>query len=79
MERPAPEADGWERLHGADAGQIRDRFRGCMLGGAVGDALGAPLEFLTAGEIAALDDAAVLDHSGSDEKPGRIVLVDGLT
>ena len=26
---------------------LLDRFRGCMLGGAVGDALGAPVEFLT--------------------------------
>ena len=26
---------------------IRERFQGCLLGGAVGDALGAPVEFLT--------------------------------
>jgi ADP-ribosyl-[dinitrogen reductase] hydrolase len=30
---------------------LRDRFRGCLLGLAVGDALGAPLEFLDAGKI----------------------------
>jgi len=30
---------------------VRDRFRGCMLGGAVGDALGAPVEFITRAEI----------------------------
>ena len=29
----------------------RDRFRGCLLGGAVGDALGAPVEFMTAAMI----------------------------
>lgn len=29
----------------------RDRFRGCLLGGAVGDALGAPVEFMSRGEI----------------------------
>ena len=29
----------------------RDRFRGCLLGGAVGDALGAPVEFMSHGEI----------------------------
>ena len=29
----------------------RDRFRGCLLGGAVGDALGAPVEFLSHSEI----------------------------
>ena len=28
-----------------------DRFRGCLLGGAVGDALGAPLEFMPLEEI----------------------------
>lgn len=30
---------------------VRGRFLGCVLGGAVGDALGAPLEFLTRAEI----------------------------
>ncbi len=39
--------------HGPTAGQsasfpdIRDRFQGCLLGGAVGDALGAPVEFMS--------------------------------
>jgi ADP-ribosylglycohydrolase len=28
-----------------------DAFLGCLLGGAVGDALGAPIEFLSLGEI----------------------------
>ena len=30
---------------------VLDRFRGCMLGGALGDALGYPVEFLSADEI----------------------------
>jgi ADP-ribosylglycohydrolase len=30
---------------------LRDRFLGCLLGGAVGDALGAPVEFLSRAEI----------------------------
>ncbi|MDQ3023642.1 MAG: ADP-ribosylglycohydrolase family protein, partial [bacterium] len=30
-----------------------DQFRGCLLGLACGDALGAPLEFLSAAEVAA--------------------------
>lgn len=30
---------------------LRDRFRGCLLGGAVGDALGAPVEFMRRREI----------------------------
>jgi len=32
-------------------GRIRSRFRGCLLGGAAGDALGAPVEFMSAREI----------------------------
>lgn len=31
--------------------QMLDRFRGCLLGGAIGDALGAPVEFSSAAEI----------------------------
>src|SRR5467141_3257031 len=31
--------------------RVRNRFRGCLLGGAVGDALGAPVEFLDLDEI----------------------------
>jgi ADP-ribosylglycohydrolase len=30
---------------------MRDRYRGCMLGGAIGDALGAGIEFLSMAEI----------------------------
>ena len=32
---------------------MQDRFRGCLLGGAVGDALGAPVEFMSRKEILA--------------------------
>ncbi|MGB8841599.1 MAG: ADP-ribosylglycohydrolase family protein [Aliidongia sp.] len=31
---------------------MQNRFRGCLLGGAVGDALGAPVEFMTSAGIA---------------------------
>ncbi len=31
--------------------QLQSRYRGCLLGGAVGDALGAPVEFMNASEI----------------------------
>lgn len=31
--------------------EIRNRFRGCLIGGAVGDALGAPVEFMAYQEI----------------------------
>jgi ADP-ribosylglycohydrolase len=34
-----------------DSPSLRDRFRGCLLGGALGDALGAPVEFMARGEI----------------------------
>ncbi len=33
--------------------EARDRYLGCLLGGAVGDALGAPLEFMSMAEIQA--------------------------
>jgi ADP-ribosylglycohydrolase len=38
----------WEGAH-----DVRGRFRGCLLGGAIGDALGAPVEFLRHAEIVA--------------------------
>ena len=31
--------------------QLSDRYAGCLLGGAVGDALGRPVEFMSIGEI----------------------------
>ncbi len=31
--------------------RMRNRFRGCLIGGAVGDALGAPVEFMSHGQI----------------------------
>lgn len=34
-----------------DATTVTDRFIGCLIGGAVGDALGAPIEFMTHQEI----------------------------
>jgi ADP-ribosylglycohydrolase len=47
-----------------------DRIRGCLLGGAAGDALGAPVEFMTGADIAARfgpDGVTALP-----EGPGRI-------
>jgi ADP-ribosylglycohydrolase len=38
---------------GADSPTLRERVRGCLLGGALGDALGAPIEFLSIAEIRA--------------------------
>lgn len=41
---------------------IRHRFRGCLLGGAVGDALGAPVEFMQRAEIEAHYGSACVDR-----------------
>lgn len=43
--RPSPSA--------GDSRRIRELYRGCLLGGAVGDALGAPVEFIRLPEIRA--------------------------
>jgi len=40
----------WNRKHQQQR-TIRGRFLGCLLGGAVGDALGAPVEFMSRAEI----------------------------
>ena len=34
-----------------DERTLRERFQGCLLGGAVGDALGAPVEFMRRKQI----------------------------
>ncbi len=39
------------KLPDEEKDRIRARFRGCLLGGAVGDALGAPVEFMSVSEI----------------------------
>lgn len=39
------------RWKSAPSDPLRDRYRGCLLGGAVGDALGAPVEFRSLAEI----------------------------
>lgn len=49
--RSGPDVHG-EGLAGANS-ILRQRFRGCLLGGAVGDALGAPVEFMTRAQILA--------------------------
>jgi len=44
--------------------RLLDRFRGCLVGLAVGDALGGPLEFMSAGEIVAQYGGPVRDMVG---------------
>ena len=55
--------------------QLQDRFRGCLLGLAVGDALGGPLEFMSAAEIAAQYGGPVRDMVGGGWlhlRPGEV-------
>jgi ADP-ribosylglycohydrolase len=52
---------------------LRSRFRGCLLGGAVGDALGAPVEFLDLDEILrAYGQQGIRDYAPAYGKLGAI-------
>ncbi len=52
---------------------MRSRFRGCLLGGAVGDALGAPVEFLDLDEIVrAFGEGGIRDYAPAYGKLGAI-------
>ena len=51
--------------------RTREAFRGCLLGGAIGDALGAPIEFLSLAEIRRrFGVAGVTDLVAGDGPPG---------
>lgn len=53
--------------------QLRSRFRGCLLGGAVGDAVGAPVEFLDIDEIfSKFGEQGIRDYSPAYGKLGAI-------
>jgi ADP-ribosyl-[dinitrogen reductase] hydrolase len=53
--------------------RVRSRFNGCLLGGAVGDALGAPVEFLDLDEIVrAYGQAGIRDYAPAYGKLGAI-------
>jgi ADP-ribosylglycohydrolase len=52
---------------------IRRRWRGCLLGGAVGDALGAPVEFMSLAEIRArFGPAGISDYTTAFGRQGAI-------
>jgi len=53
--------------------QLRARFHGCLLGGAAGDALGAPVEFLDLDEIVkAYGEQGIRDYAPAYGKLGSI-------
>src|SRR5438045_9109455 len=57
----------------ASDAQLRARFHGCLLGGAVGDALGAPVEFLDLEEIEkAYGQQGIRDYAPAFGKLGSI-------
>ncbi len=61
----------FQRLIPPDA--VRDRYQGCLLGGAVGDALGAPVEFLPRTDILArFGPQGIVDFAPAYGKIGAI-------
>lgn len=55
------------------ADPMRRRYRGCLLGGAVGDALGAPVEFMSIDEIRSrFGVAGIVDFTTAFERQGAI-------
>ena len=53
--------------------EVRRRFRGCLLGGAVGDALGAPVEFMSLEEIRAqFGRAGITEYTTAFDRKGAI-------
>ena len=53
--------------------RVRSRFAGCLLGGAIGDALGAPVEFLDLDEIVrAYGEQGIRDYAPAYGKLGAI-------
>ncbi len=66
---------------------LLSRFRGCLLAGAVGDALGAPVEFTPLGEIlgefgpggpAELEDGPYPAGSVTDDTQMTLFVAEGL-
>lgn len=53
--------------------RLQDRYRGCLLGGAVGDALGAPVEFMRRAEIVArFGEPGIRDYVPAYGRTGAI-------
>lgn len=53
--------------------ELRNKFRGCLLGGAIGDALGAPVEFMSLDQIhKAFGPAGIFDYAEAFGRKGAI-------
>jgi ADP-ribosylglycohydrolase len=67
-----PKQDASEFRPHPQTGQRR-RFRGCLLGGAVGDALGAPVEFMSLAEIRAqFGRVGIVEYTTAFDRKGAI-------
>ncbi|MBR2905014.1 MAG: ADP-ribosylglycohydrolase family protein, partial [Lentisphaeria bacterium] len=63
----------WKKLDDALRTKARqDAIRGCLLGGAVGDALGSPVEFLSLSSIKRIYGDTVKDYVEFDDNTGAI-------
>src|SRR5688500_20227961 len=68
---PETATEKWFRTQPPDP--IRRRWRGCLLGGAVGAALGAPVEFMALAEIRErFGPSGIVDYTTAFERPGTI-------
>lgn len=53
--------------------KLQDRYRGCLLGLAIGDALGAPLESIKRGSFAPIKD--IMDSASCSLEPGNGLMI----
>ena len=59
--------------HKPKSTHLQDLYRGCLLGGAVGDALGAPVEFMSRAQIVrAFGPHGIEDYAPAFGKLGTI-------
>lgn len=56
--------------------ELQDRFRGCLIGGSLGDALGYPIEFMSLSEIKKKYGEAGLQELVADDVSGKALISD---